>query len=78
MDSRLPLLNSEIWKRHKEEFSEYSSKIKFNSLKAFYDGSLSSRTAYMFSNYKNSNRNGIRTEYAGSGEFEKQLLKLTG
>lgn len=76
VDSRLPFAEFGNLERHKEEFSEYSSKIKFNSLKAFYDGSLSSRTAYMFSNYKNSNRNGIRTEYAGSGEFEKTAFEI--
>ncbi|MGB4850917.1 MAG: amidohydrolase [Ignavibacteria bacterium] len=76
VDSRLPFSEFHNMEKVKEEFSEFTDLIKFNSLKAFYDGSLSSRTAYMHSNYKNSNHNGIRTEFVNSGEFEKAAFEI--
>ena len=76
VDSRLPFSEFHNIEKIKEEFSEFTDLIKFNSLKAFYDGSLSSRTAYMHSNYKNSNHNGIRTEFVNSGEFEKAAFEI--
>ena len=50
--------------------------IQFQSLKAFYDGSLSSRTALMHDNYKNTDHNGIKTEFVNSGEFEKFAYRI--
>lgn len=76
VDSRLPFYEAGNIEKYKREFGEISGMIKFNSLKAFYDGSLSSKTAYMFSDYKNTKSNGIRTEYAESRELEKTALKI--
>ena len=76
VDSRLPFTEAGNIEKYKREFGEISGKIKFNSLKAFYDGSLSSKTAYMFSDYKNTGSNGIRTEYAASGDFEKAAFEI--
>ncbi len=76
VDSRLPFSGFGNIEKIKKEFSGISGLIKFSSLKAFYDGSLSSRTAYMHSNYKNSLNNGLRTEYVNSGEFEKAAFEI--
>lgn len=76
VDSRLPFQEFSNLDKHKKEFAQYSHLIKFNSLKAFYDGSLSSRTALMHSNYKNTNHNGIKTEFVNSGEFEKMAFEI--
>ncbi|MBS1516315.1 MAG: amidohydrolase [Bacteroidetes bacterium] len=64
--------NIDIHKKRFESFNE----IKFNCFKAFYDGSLSSRTAYYHKNYKNTNSRGIRTEYINSGDFHKTALNI--
>ncbi|MBS1494415.1 MAG: amidohydrolase [Bacteroidetes bacterium] len=61
--------------KHKERFASFNQ-IKFRCFKAFYDGSLSSRTAYYFKNYKNSDMRGIRTEYINSGDFHKTALAI--
>ncbi|MEO8210532.1 MAG: amidohydrolase family protein, partial [bacterium] len=76
VDARLPFKEFYNLSKYKKEFSELSDIIKFNSLKAFYDGSLSSKTALMHSNYKNSNHNGIKTEFVNSGEFEKLAYEI--
>ncbi|MEP7146418.1 MAG: amidohydrolase [bacterium] len=76
VDARLPFQEFYNLKKHKTEFSELTDLIKFNSLKAFYDGSLSSRTALMHSNYKNSGHNGIKTEFVNSGAFEKLAYEI--
>ena len=76
VDSRLPFQEFRNIKKYREEFKGLSDLIKFNSLKAFYDGSLSSRTALMHSNYKNLNHNGIKTEFVNSGEFEKSAFEI--
>ncbi|MEO6695587.1 MAG: amidohydrolase family protein, partial [Ignavibacteria bacterium] len=76
IDSRLPFSEFANISKYKTEFEKLTDKIKFNSLKAFYDGSLSSKTAYMNENYKNSNHNGIRTEYVNSGEFIKAIFEI--
>lgn len=76
VDSRLPFNEFRNIKNYRKEFEEHSDKIKFNSLKAFYDGSLSSRTAYMYSDYKKSNTSGIRTEYVNSGDFLKDAFEI--
>ncbi len=76
VDARLPFKEFYNLQKYKDEFSGITDLIKFNSLKAFYDGSLSSRTALMHSDYKNSNHNGIKTEFVNSGEFEKLAFKI--
>ncbi|MBK8550769.1 MAG: amidohydrolase family protein [Ignavibacteria bacterium] len=76
VDSRLPFTEFYNLKKYQEEFSGISDLIKFNSLKAFYDGSLSSRTALMHSNYKNADHNGIKTEFVNTGEFEKLSFEI--
>lgn len=76
VDSRLPFTELYNLRKYQSEFSGISDLIKFNSLKAFYDGSLSSRTALMHSNYKNADHNGIKTEFVNSGEFEKLAFEI--
>ena len=76
VDSRLPFKEYKNITKFRNEFYNISDKIKFNSLKAFYDGSLSSKTAYMHANYKNTNHNGIKTEYVNSGEFIKNAFEI--
>ena len=75
-DSRLPFGEFGNIEMYKTEFKELSSDIKFRSLKAFYDGSLSSKTAYMSSNYKGEKHNGIKTEYVNSGAFHKAAFEI--
>ncbi|MCX7833842.1 MAG: amidohydrolase [Ignavibacteria bacterium] len=58
-----------------QKFSIYD-KIKFNTFKAFYDGALSSESAYLWNNYKGKNHNGIKTDFVKSGEFEKLALEI--
>lgn len=60
----------------KKEFSEYSNKIRLNTFKEFYDGSLSSRSAYFQSNYKGENHSGLRTNIVECGEFEKNAVEI--
>lgn len=61
---------------HKKRFADFKKEIRFRCFKAFYDGSLSSRTAYYYKNYKNSDMRGIRTEYINSGQFHKTALAI--
>ena len=76
IDARLPFTEFENIEKYKNEFDNLTESIKFNSFKAFYDGSLSSKTAYMHENYKNSNYNGIRTEYVNSGVFFNAAVEI--
>ncbi|MDQ3022499.1 MAG: amidohydrolase [Bacteroidota bacterium] len=76
VDARLPFQEFYNLNKYKKEFEKLSDLIKFNSLKAFYDGSLSSRTALMHSNYKYTKHNGIKTEFVNSGEFEKLAYEI--
>lgn len=76
VDARLPFSEFKNLEKYKKEFSGISELIRFKSLKAFYDGSLSSRTAYMHSNYRNENQNGIRTEFINSGDFQKMFFEI--
>jgi len=76
VDARLPFQEVDNIKKYQNEFSELSDLIQFQSLKAFYDGSLSSRTALMHDNYNNSDHNGIKTEFVNSGEFEEFALRI--
>ncbi|HMQ69223.1 MAG TPA: amidohydrolase [Ignavibacteria bacterium] len=76
VDARLPFHELENIKKYKNEFSELPDLIQFKSLKAFYDGSLSSRTALMHENYKNTDHNGIKTEFVNTGEFEEFAYRI--
>ena len=76
VDARLPFKEFYNLKNYRNEFSKLTNNIKFQSLKAFYDGSLSSRTALMHSNYKNADHIGIKTEFVISGEFEKMAYEI--
>lgn len=76
VDARMPFNEFYNMKKYRDEFSELSDNIKFQSLKAFYDGSLSSKTALMHSNYKNAVHNGIKTEFVKSGEFERLAFEI--
>jgi len=69
IDSRLPYEEFGNRLKYEKEFSEYKKWIKFNSYKAYYDGSLSSETAFFKSDYNNKNHNGVRTDSAESGEL---------
>lgn len=69
--SVLPFPEIENINEIKKRFATFESQISFKCFKAFYDGSLSSKTALMHSNYKNENQNGIRTEFVNSGDFVK-------
>lgn len=76
VDARLPFRELDNIKKYRKEFNELSDLIQFQSLKAFYDGSLSSRTALMQDNYKNTEHNGIKTEFVNSGEFEEFAYRI--
>lgn len=76
VDVRLPFTEFENIEKYRKNFSSFSELIKFNSLKAFYDGSLSSKTALMHDNYKNTLQNGIKTEYVTSGEFYSAVFDI--
>ncbi|KAA0210189.1 MAG: amidohydrolase [Ignavibacteriaceae bacterium] len=67
----LPFSEFENIETIKKEFAEFRSAIVFKCFKAFYDGSLSSKTALMHGNYKGTNHCGIRTEFVDSGSFDK-------
>lgn len=60
---------------HKKRFAQFNE-IKFRCFKAFYDGSLSSRSAYYYKNFKNTDARGLRTEYVNSGAFHKTALEI--
>lgn len=71
IDSRLPFKDFHDLKNYQKRFDNYKDWIKFHSFKAFYDGSLSSETAYFHDNYVNRNHNGLRMEIITGGDFEK-------
>jgi len=60
----------------KKEFKPYSKKIRTETFKEFYDGSLSSKSAYFEENYKGENHNGVKTNFVESGEFEKFAFEI--
>lgn len=76
VDARLPFPEFSNLQKYNKEFSGITNLLKFKSLKAFYDGSLSSMTSYMHSNFKKTNQNGIKTEFVNSGEFEKMFFEI--
>ena len=75
INSILPFEEFYNIEEHKKRFENFNE-IKFRCFKAFYDGSLSSRTAYYYKNFKNSDTRGIRTEYVNSGSFHKTALEI--
>lgn len=80
IDSRLPFREIENMHAHKERFKVHKEKIKFLSLKAFYDGSLTSETAYFHDNYAGREHAGSVTEFVSSGDFNKygELIDASG
>lgn len=77
-DARLPFDEYLNVEKHKADFVEFQQMIQFRSFKAFYDGSLSSKTSYMHENFKNADHNGIRTEYVNDGSFRKAAFEIDG
>jgi len=75
INSILPFEEFYNIKEHKKRFAEFLQ-IRFRCFKAFYDGSLSSSTAYYHKNFKNADHRGIRTEYVNTGEFHKHALDI--
>jgi predicted amidohydrolase YtcJ len=75
INSILPFEEFYNIEKHKKRFEKFSN-IKFRCFKAFYDGSLSSHTAYYHKNYKKSDMRGIRTEYVNSGQFHKTAAAI--
>jgi len=71
INSVIPLNEFEKLEDYKNEFSQFKDSIRFGSLKAFYDGSLSSHSALFFDNYKGKEYHGLRTEMVETGEFKK-------
>ena len=76
INSSLPFENFKDIQKLKSPFEGFEKYIQFGSFKAFYDGSLSSQSAYFKKNYKNQEHNGLRTEFVNSGEFEKIGLEI--
>lgn len=76
VDSRLRFTELNNISDIRDEFRLYHPQIKFDSLKAFHDGSLSSKTALMHSNYKGTDSAGMRTAFADSGDLEEYSLKI--
>jgi predicted amidohydrolase YtcJ len=60
----------------KKEFKPYPKKIRTETFKEFYDGSLSSKSAYFEENYKGETHNGVKTNFAESGELERLALEI--
>lgn len=61
---------------YRAEFSAFIPWIKFVGVKAFYDGSLSSKTALFFDNYLGTNSSGMCTEEVESGIFRELAYKI--
>jgi hypothetical protein len=76
VDARLRFTEFENLENIRRDFAEFQPQIKFDSLKSFHDGSLSSMTSYMYDKFKGASHSGIRTEFVNSGEFEEYALKI--
>lgn len=76
INSVIPFAEYEKVNEYKEEFSAYKSLIRFGGMKAFYDGSLSSKTALFFDNYKGTDSCGISTEEVTSGLLKDLAYKI--
>lgn len=70
INSCLPFEYYREYDKLSKDFCNFEN-IKFNSFKAYYDGSLSSESAYFFENYRNKNHCGTKSFFTVSGEFEK-------
>jgi hypothetical protein len=75
INSCLPFENFYKFDELTKDFSD-TRNIKFNSFKAYYDGSLSSESGYFFDNYKGKNHSGMKTEYVNSGLFEMTGIEI--
>lgn len=62
--------------KNRIRFSDYKDSIKLNAFKEFYDGSLSSHSAFFEDNYIGLNNNGVRTNFVESGEFAKYAFEI--
>ena len=67
----IPLEDFHIIEKYRQAFDKFKENFKINSFKSFYDGSLSSESAYFEKNYIGLNNNGVRTDFINSGEFER-------
>lgn len=76
INSVIPFNEYEKVNDYRQEFSEYNASIKFGGMKAFYDGSLSSKTALFFDNYIGTDSNGISTEEVASGLLKELAYKI--
>ncbi len=76
VDARLRFTEFHKLGEIRNDFSGYYPLIKFESLKAFYDGSLSSMTSYMHDSFKGEPGNGMVTDFVESGDFEKYALEI--
>jgi predicted amidohydrolase YtcJ len=61
---------------YKKVFLHYKYLFRINAFKEFYDGSLSSESAYFEENYKGKNHRGCRTNFVESGEFAKYAFEI--
>jgi predicted amidohydrolase YtcJ len=75
VNSQLPFSSFYKIENIKNNFSQYKN-FRLNCFKAFYDGSLSSKTALFHSNYLNEDHKGMRTEIVTSGEFYKTGFEI--
>jgi predicted amidohydrolase YtcJ len=55
---------------HKKRFKDFNSNIRFRCFKAYYDGALSSDTAFFWANYRGRQHNGHTTEFVKKGDFK--------
>jgi predicted amidohydrolase YtcJ len=70
VNSQLPFVSFNEIEDFKKTFGKYNN-FKLNCFKAFYDGSLSSKTALFHSDYKNISHSGMKTAFVESGDFFK-------
>lgn len=75
INSCLPFENFYEFVNLTKEFT-FTENIKFNSFKAYYDGSLSSESAYFFDNYRGKNHCGTKSFFVTSGDFDKIGLDI--
>ena len=61
---------------YQKEFLHYKYLFRLNAFKEFYDGSLSSESAYFEENYKGKNYRGSRTNFVESGDFAKYAFEI--
>lgn len=76
INSVVPFAEYEKVNEYRNEFSPYKSFIRFGGMKAFYDGSLSSKTALFYDNYKGTESPGLSTEEVTSGLLKELAFKI--